>query len=111
MSAFGAEAFQIDTHHEVFWACEESIERSVGKSLSINFSWLWENTETYYLGRIWKVVFTSKTVGTYKSEKTVPSFTAGLSRQEVQQLFNTRAEIDLILYLGIFLLYHLKVEK
>lgn len=37
MSAFGAEAFQIDTHHEVFWACEESIERSVGKSLSISF--------------------------------------------------------------------------
>lgn len=40
MSAFGAEAFQIDTHHEVFWAWEESIKRSVGKSLSLNFfSW------------------------------------------------------------------------
>lgn len=39
MSPLGAEAFQLDTH-EVFWACEESTERSVGKSLSLSFfSW------------------------------------------------------------------------
>lgn len=36
MSPFGAEAFQLDTH-EVFWACEENIERSVGESLSLTF--------------------------------------------------------------------------
>lgn len=37
MSALGAEAFRIDTHHEDFWVCEESIGRAVGKSLSLNF--------------------------------------------------------------------------
>lgn len=31
MSLFVAEAFRIDNHHKVFWAYEESTERSVGK--------------------------------------------------------------------------------
>lgn len=40
MSSSVAEAFWIDTHHKLFWAYEESTERSVGKCLSLTFfSW------------------------------------------------------------------------
>lgn len=39
MSPFVAEAFWIDTHHKIFWAYEESTERSVEKSHALNFSW------------------------------------------------------------------------
>lgn len=93
MSPFGAEAFQMDTHHEVFWASEESIERSVGKSLSLNFfSWFIQITGEHrnlLLRKNIKSCVVSKAAGTCKSKRTVPPFIASIPIKGLQKVFNT----------------------